>query len=195
MSKKKVEAPNSQMVAIQSSCIELAGQKSKVQTLLAKIQNEQHAVTRKYADELQAEVSMLAMIKGRVLGFVTSARELFIKPKSRSFDGVAVGFEKERDSVTLPDDLTLIANIRKLLPPEKAKLLIHTPAESVRKDAIKDLTPQEKQLIGISTTIGADNAFVRLEKSDVENQAAALLAAFEPSASARPQQEGQKVAA
>lgn len=190
MSKKqKTEAPNSQMVTIQSSCIELAGQKSRVQTLLAKIQNEQLAVTRKYADELQTEVSMLAMIKGRVHGLVLSARELFIKPKSRSFEGVAVGFEKERDSVTLPDDVTLIANIRKLLP-GKAKLLIHTPAESVRKDAIKDLTPEEKQLIGISTTIGADNAFVRLEKTDVENRAAALLAAFEP----KPQQE-VKVAA
>src|SRR5436190_18223441 len=96
--KTKTEVPNSQMVAIQSSCIELAGQKSKVQTLLAKIQNEQLAVTRKYAEELQVEVSMLAMIKGRVLGFVTGARDLFLKPKSRSFEGVAVGFEKERDS-------------------------------------------------------------------------------------------------
>jgi hypothetical protein len=166
------------LVEIADACGMVAVQRNAVQALLVEINDKQLEVTRQYAPRLRAAVGELALVRGVVHGLVLKARALFLEPKSRKFDGIAVGFEKGRDSVTMPDEAQLIKNIRALLP-AKAELLIAPPVESVRAQALKDLSAAEKQLLGIRTTTGVDTAFVRLEKSDVEAQAAALLAAFE----------------
>lgn len=178
---------NGQMADIAEACGRLAQQRGRTQTLLAQIQQEQLAVSRKFERALREEISTLAFLKGAVMSLVLKARDLFVKPKSRSFEGITVGFEKERDSVTIPADEILIPRIRSLLK-EKADLLIHTPPETVRRAALNDLSAQELQMLGVRRTTGADNAIVRLEKSDVEAQAAALLEALTPKA-AEPKRE------
>src|SRR5688572_25364003 len=103
MKKNKTPQTDGQMVAIHTACIELAGQRNELQSLLAEIQKEQLAVSLKYADRLRSRVALFASGKGLVTGLVLKARALFMKPKSRTFEGVVVGFEKERDTVEMPE--------------------------------------------------------------------------------------------
>lgn len=188
MSKKNQKTPlTGPMAEIEKNCSTVNHHRTRLGVLLAEIAEEQLKVTRKYEQRLREEIGALSFWKGAVHGLVLKARALFLEPKSRKFHDVQVGYEKERDTVTQPADDVLIQRIKELLP-NKAALLIAPPIETVRAQAIKDLPLAEKQLLGISTTTGADNAIVRLVKSDVEVQATALLESFTPKA------EGKEVA-
>lgn len=175
--KKNAPAPNSQLLEISAGCRKVATQHNQLQLLLAQIREEQLAIARKHANALQSSVSLLAALKAQVTGLVTHARALFLSPKSRVFEGVKVGYEKARDAMHVPADELLVQRIKDVLP-EKAALLIHQPPPAVRLDVLKTLPREELQQLGVSWETGADNVIVRLGKSDVEEQAVALLAAM-----------------
>jgi len=92
---------------IQTNCVQLAELRGR---LRKKFEARQKAVTAAVAtcdQDIRALQAQCSEARGALLVHLTAARDLFNKPKTREFAGITVGFEKERDSVTLPPDVEL----------------------------------------------------------------------------------------
>jgi hypothetical protein len=159
---------------IENSCRALAASRDALNEITDKIKREQLAIVEQHRDELRAAATRMGAEKSALTTLLQSARELFTKPKTLCLHGVVVGFEKERDKVSVPSEDLLISRIEKLLA-AKASMLIQT-TKHVLKDPFKRLPQAELQLLGVQRVAGADRAFVRMEgKTDVEAEASTYL--------------------
>jgi len=102
-----------------------------------------------------------------LLDNLTASRDLFLKRKTQEFHGITVGFEKERDSLTLPPEEILVDRIEKMLPEVQSRTLLDR-AVKVIKSAFKKLPVETLQQLGCSVTKGGDKSIVRANDDDIE---------------------------
>lgn len=155
------------LAEIEAACKTLATTRARAERLMATIERERQAILDEHTDQLKELAGDLATAHEALVANLQHGRQFFIKPKTQNFHGIEVGFEKERDSLIVPNDEILIPRIETLLK-SKAATLIRT-FKSVVKEAIKQLTPTEKQTLGFQTVKGGDKVVVRVQsQSDVE---------------------------
>lgn len=131
----------------------------------------------RHATEVRTRSEALADARAELIREVDANRALFEKPKSRVLAGVKLGLRKAQDDLDLGDEDKLVARIRSVCP-EKADSLIQTKSNVVRK-AVKALSKDLLQRLGVRYVAGADEPFAAVEKSDAEKQAEAILDAAE----------------
>lgn len=166
---------------IESACKHLAEVRSTAETLMLKVEKKRQAILDDHADELNSLAHELTVARSSVALSVQYGRELFKRPKTQVFHGIEVGFQKERDKVEVPAEEVLISRIETMLK-AKASTLVRS-VKSVVAEAFKQLTAQEKQMLGCRTITGADAVVVRAQaKSDVEKYFAACSTSAETEA-------------
>jgi len=163
---------------IEDGCAELASVRSRAEKFMAKVEKQRQAILDEHKDELNELAHKLEIARTELELRVAYGREFFKKPKTLTFSGIVVGYQKSQDKVVTPSEPVLIANIEKMLK-AKAGTLIRN-VKSIVAEAFKQLSVQEKQMLGCSTLTGADKVVVRAEaKSDVEKYFAACVTAVE----------------
>jgi len=166
--------PTPPIDSIERLCQDYAKLRGKLEKKIEVIEREREKILEAHRVELRLLSSAVSNAKLDLERQVGAARPLFIKPKTRVFHGIKVGFEKERDQVTYPEDEILIPRIESLLKSKAAGLIETT--KRIIKDAFKRLPKAELQSLGVKYTNGADSVIVRPEsKSDVEKLASAYL--------------------
>lgn len=123
---------------------------------------------------------------------VSSAPELFARPRTRKVHGIEYGWRTGKPSIQIPDEAKTIGLIRKLLPEGQQVLLIRTK-ETVEKRAVLDLTAADLRRLAILQTPAEDTVVCRPIDDDTDRLVAALLADAE-SAAADPAQPDQEAA-
>jgi hypothetical protein len=152
---------------IQDNCTQLAELRGR---LRKKFEARQKAVTtavESYDRDIRDLQAQCTAARGALLAHLTTARDLFNKPKTREFAGITVGFEKERDNVTLPPDEILVDRIEKMLPAAQSGTLLDRTV-TVIKNAFKKLPAETLQKLGCSIIRGGDKAVVRANDDDIE---------------------------
>ena len=99
--------------------------------------------------------------------------DLFVKPKSRTFHGITVGFRKKVGSLTWSDVTAVLKLIKKHFA-EKKDLLIKT-TEAPVKDALAQLSGDELKKLGISVEKDTDEVVIKTTDGEVEKLVDALL--------------------
>lgn len=104
---------------------------------------------------------------------VESAPELFTKPKTQTFHGIKVGFQKQKGKISFADAAKVVAMIRKHLK-GKFKSLVKV-TEAPDKNALANLSGVELKKIGCTVTEDTDAPIVRPVESEAEKAVTALL--------------------
>ena len=105
---------------------------------------------------------------------IEAAPELFMKPKTRTFYGVKVGYGKQKGKTVVKDEAKTIKRIRSLFSKKQADALINT-TEKVVKAAIGRLTGAEIKKIGVRVEDDTDIVVIKPTGGDVDKLIAALL--------------------
>ena len=95
------------------------------------------------------------------------AAALFVKPRTRTFDGFKVGLQKQKGKVMIDDEAKVIARIREQLPKDQVELLLRI-TESVHKPAVYDLTAGDLKRLGIRVCDDEDAPVIKSVDSDVD---------------------------
>ena len=109
----------------------------------------------------------LASIRSELITALESSRDLFEKPRTRTIEGVKIGFRRGKAAYRWDSDDTLIARIKKHLPPEVAHVLIRKVEKPVAT-AIAGLTPTELKAIGVTCTEPSDDPFVTVDRESLQ---------------------------
>jgi len=152
---------------IEANCRQLAESRGRLRKKFEARQKAINDATRQFDQEIRELQGECHGTRAALLASLASARDLFVKPKTREFAGIVVGFEKGRDKVTLPDEALLIDRIEKLLPAKQAETVLDRTV-SVIKVAFKKLPRELLARLGCSIVTGADEAVVRPNDDDIE---------------------------
>jgi hypothetical protein len=152
---------------IESTCAALAKARAELRKKHEAKLKEQRVLDAKHNDGLRSSQQLCGDLRATLLNVLENSRAEFTKPKSREFSGITVGFEKQRGSVTMPDEKILVQRIEQLLPKSQAETLLDRSV-SIIKAAFKKLPTEILQKLGCNVVSGADKAVVRANDDDIE---------------------------
>lgn len=155
------------MMMIENNCRDLADLRGKLRKKFEAKQKAQSVLDAEHNPDIRVLQQQCNQARAALLANLTGGREYFVKPKTREFHGITVGFEKERDTVTLPDDKLLVDRIEKLLPAKQAETILDRTVKVI-KAAFKKLPREVLQKLGCQVVAGADKAIVRANDDDIE---------------------------
>lgn len=155
---------------IETNCAALNKARAELRKLHEAKQREQRLLDGRHNAGLRESQRQCAELRATIEALVEQARPEFLKPKqpkTRTFFGIVVGFEKERDSILKPEEAVLVKNIEQMLPAAQAKTLL-AKTTSVIKAAFKKLDRATLQKLGCAMVSGRDKAVVRPNDDDIE---------------------------
>ncbi len=129
-------------------------------------------------ESIQIMARALGDSKAELEEAIDSNRGLFVKPKSRSLNGIQFGLKKGKGvlSWSIKDSL-LLKRIKRMFP-KKSKQLIKVTETPVKNELAK-LKADDLKKLGCTVTGTGDVVFVKVEQTDAEKAAAAILEAGE----------------
>jgi len=141
---------------------------------VAELEAELAEVKRRRLAAIKRAVSDTADAQAQLRIALSSAPQLFDKPKTRVFSGVRVGYTKQRGQVVIEDEEAVIRRIRQQLPKDQADLLIRV-RESVHKPAVYDLTAGDLKRLGIRVEDDEVTIMIKPVDGEVDRLVNALL--------------------
>lgn len=147
--------------------------REKLAEIVTTLQNGIDVLKRNAMPRIKAAVNKAADTSDELLQLVNESPELFKKPKSVTFHGIKLGYQKEKGKIEFEDPELVIKLIRKHLP-QLADTLIAT-TEKPSKEALNSLTAEQLKKIGVTVTSDSDVVFIRSVDSDVDKMVNALI--------------------
>lgn len=147
--------------------------REKLSEIVTALQDGIDALKRSHMARIKAAVNKAADTSDELLQLINESPELFTKPKSVTFHGIKLGYQKEKGKIEFDDPEQVIKLIRKHLP-DLAETLIIT-AEKPAKEALNQLTAADLKKIGVTITSDTDVVFIRPADSDVDKMVNALI--------------------
>lgn len=168
----------STMAEIEKLTQEYAEARAYLAGVVTELQAELERVKHPVLPVIRKAVGKTGEAHAKLKAALEDSPKLFIKPKTRTIEGVRVGFMKQKGKMEISDEEKTIARIRKLLPKDQAELLIRV-RESVHKQGVYDLTAADLKRLGISITDDEDVVVIKPVDKDVDKLVNALLAEIE----------------
>ena len=130
--------------------------------------NRQISIARESGvPDVRRAARRLASVRSELTSALESSRDLFKKPRTRTIEGVKVGFRTGKATYRWDNDKALIARIRELLAPELAAVLIRSTEKPVAT-AIAGLTASDLEAIGIECVEPTDDPFVTADRESLK---------------------------
>jgi len=155
------------LTIIEGNCKTLAEQRAHLRRRYEAKQKAILAVNAEHDETIRRLQADCTVTRAALLANLEAGRELFRKPKSFGFHGITVGFEKQRCTVTMPDEAILVDRIAKLLPAAQAETVLDRSV-SLIKAAFKKLPRETLQWLGCSIVSGADRPVIYANDDDIE---------------------------
>jgi hypothetical protein len=155
------------LTTIETNCRQLAALRSQLRKKFEARQSAQNTLDAAHNPAIRDLQEQCQAIRTTLLANLAAARDLFVKRKTLEFHGITVGFEKERDSLTLPPEDLLVDRIQKMLPAPQSQTLLDRTVKIV-KNAFKKLPLETLQILGCSVIKGGDKTIVRTADDDIE---------------------------
>ncbi|HEV2692161.1 MAG TPA: hypothetical protein VG347_04630 [Verrucomicrobiae bacterium] len=155
------------LTIIEENCKTLAEQRAQLRRRYEAKLKAMLAVNAEHDETIRRLQAECTVTRTALLANLETGRELFKRPKSRGFHGITVGFEKQRCSITMPDETILVDRITKLLPAAQAESVLDRSVSLIRA-AFKKLPREALQKLGCSLVSGADRPIVHANDDDIE---------------------------
>ena len=135
---------------------------------------EIEAVHQKHRTTIEKLAKGCAKAETALRDLVEGSPELFEKPKTQTFAGIKVGYQKGKDTLDMDADITVERIIKKL--PDLKDSLIQTTLKPIAA-AIMNLDAKQQAVIGVSVVAGMDTVVVKPVDSAISKTVAAHLQA------------------
>lgn len=152
---------------IEANCRDLADLRAKLRRKFEMKQKAQNALDSEHNPDIRELQERCNSARAAILANLAVGRELFLRPKTREFHGITVGFTKAQDKVEVPEEKILVDRIEKMLPAKQAETVLDRTV-TVIKSAFKKLPWETLQKLGCSRVSGADKAVVHTNDDDIE---------------------------
>jgi len=152
---------------IENHCQVLAEQRARLRRRFEARQKALLAVGAEHDEGIRSLQAECGGTRAALLAELEAGREFFKKPKSRTFHGITVGFEKARCAVLMPEESLLVDRIEKLLPAAQAEAVLDRSVSVIRA-AFKKLPRETLQRLGCSVVTGADRPVIHAQDDDIE---------------------------
>jgi hypothetical protein len=163
----------STMNDIETLAKQLADARAELADRLQRIKDEQESVKRRYLQGAKNSVERVRAAHLALSEAVEAAPQLFVKPKTRVFHGLRVGWMKQRGKLLWDKAENVIAALRKLLGAE-AEQYIDTK-ETPSKERLENLPAAQLRRIGVTVTDDTDAVVVKATGGDIEKLIDALI--------------------
>ncbi len=162
-----------QLTAIEARAKLYADAREKLAAIVSDLNAGIEALKRNAMPEIKRAVARAGTHHDELRALIDAGRELFVKPKSMTINGIKLGLQKGKGKIEFDDADQVVRLIKKHFP-EQADVLIVTTEKPV-KDALNGLTAAELKKLGISVTEGGDAIFIKPVDSAVDKLVDALL--------------------
>lgn len=142
-------------------------------SLLSALNADLERVKQKYLPGIKAAVAKTKDAEGWLKGAVEQTPQLFVKPRTYSFHGIKVGYQKGKGGIAWDDPDHVVQLILRHLP-DQADVLIQTTRRPVKK-ALEQLTVAELKKIGCTVVESGDEIVLKATDGEVEKMVNALL--------------------
>ena len=122
---------------------------------------------------LKRSLNKTADRQSALAALITSARHLFVKPRTITMHGVQFGFRKSKGTLDWEDTDQVVKLIRKHLP-DQADVLIRT-TETPNAKAIEQLPVNDLKRIGCTLTESSDSIVIKATDSELEKFVSKIL--------------------
>jgi len=164
-----------ELSAIEARAKRYAEAREKIAALVTDLNTGMEALKREAIPELKRAIARAAEHHDQLKAMIEAAPGLFVRPRTVTFYGIRLGFQKGKGKIEWDDADKVVALIEKHFP-EQADILINTK-KTPAKDALNGLTAAELKKVGISVTEGGDAVFIKPVDSAVDKMVDALFKA------------------
>jgi hypothetical protein len=130
-------------------------------------------VRKQYEPVMSKRLEIVGAVHGRLRVAIEANPELFERPKTVTFHGVKIGYQKQKGKIEWEDEASVIAKIKDLLP-NQADMFIAT-FESPIKTALEQLDAATLKRLGVSVVEAGDKVVIRPVDSAEEKALRELL--------------------
>lgn len=149
-----------------AACLALTELVNQVNAEIESVHTQHRSSLEKLAKKCaQAQASLRDLIKNHP--------DLFEKPKTQTFAGIKVGYQKGKDTLEMDEDRTIDLILKKF--PDQKDVLIKTTMKPVAA-AIMNLDARQQKAVGVSVALGVDEVVVKPTDTAVNKAVAAQLA-------------------
>jgi len=137
------------------------------------LEDEIEAVKRKKMTGIRNAVNNVLEKQSELKAALEESRPLFIKPRTKLFHGVKVGFQKAKGKISWDDDKLVVKLIKKHLT-DQADILIKTKEKPIKK-ALANLPAADLKKIGVTVGDTGDQVVIESTDSEIDKFVDALL--------------------
>lgn len=131
------------------------------------------AIKRERMRALKAAVARVAERHAGLRALLEEAPELFVKPRTVTFHGVKVGYQKGAGKLEWEDADQVVARIKKFFP-DLADVLIAT-TERPAKEALEELAAADLKRLGVTVEGVEDRVLIKYTDSTIDRLVKALI--------------------
>lgn len=155
----------------------LAEEYSKAHDALADKVNqanaELQAVKTKYRHDLKRLASNAANTKADLIAAIEESRELFSRPKTRTFHGIKVGLRKAKGKLKWDSAEKVVKAIKRIYDDRIGTLI--KVEEKPNKDALEKLPAADLKKLGITVIDSGDQVVAKPAEGEIDKMVDALL--------------------
>lgn len=164
-----------QLSTIQTLTENLASSLKNIESLAIERENKLAAIEREYDVLLRPHCLAFTGRRAALKAAIATAPELFKRPRTYTFDGIKVGYQKQKGKIVIQDEVDTVDKIIKYFGEKKAVQYLHV-VTSVDKTACNDMPADTMKKLGIQLTADTDAIIIKPEQSALEKQIAVLVA-------------------
>jgi len=140
---------------------------------LTELGERRRALAREHLPIIKRQVTAARNAKAALSAAIDESPELFVKPRTVTFHGVRVGFQKAKGRIEFDDADQVVKLIRKHFP-EQFDVLVKTTERPV-KDALAQLSAADLKKLGINVVADSDEVLIKDASGEIEKLVEALL--------------------
>lgn len=162
------------MEAIQAAARKHAEHRRDLRLLLSTLQAEMAEAKKRAMRGILKAVERASASEAELRGMVEARKDLFVKPRTVTVDGIKCGWAKQKGKLVFDDAEAVCRLIDKHLP-AAADALIDVKRTPI-KAALEQLSVAELKRIGVTVKDDEDAVVIRDTASDLDKLVSALLA-------------------
>ena len=137
------------------------------------LNDEIEKLKRQRLPQIRKLIEKAAEAEARLRAAIEESPELFVKPKTITWHGIKVGYQKQKGKLTWDDDEKVVKLIKKHYP-EDWEIYVKV-TEKPLKGALEKLTAAELKKLGVNVTEDQDVVVVKSTDSEIDRLVQALL--------------------
>jgi len=161
------------MKEIEASTKRYAEATTVLSGVLAELEERKKKLQREYLPLIKRQVTVARNAKASLSAVIDASPELFVKPRTVTFHGVRVGFQKAKGRIEFDDADQVVKLIRKHFP-EQFDVLVKTTERPV-KDALAQLAAADLKRLGVTVEADSDEVVIKDASGEIEKLVEALL--------------------